>query len=84
MVESLHRRVDDEHERDACRKRPADLEWIMSPSHLGQQFHRYHREDDAGGEMLDAASDNATRRVYSGDRRAKECGDNGNRRDQAT
>ena len=63
MVESLHHLVDDEHEHDACRKRPANLEWIMSPSHLGQQFHRYHREDDAGCEVLDAASNDATRRA---------------------
>jgi hypothetical protein len=77
VIESLHHLLDGEHERDARRERPAHLERIMSPRDLGQQLNRNHRENDAGCEVLDAASNDAAGRAQGCRRRAKECGADG-------
>ena len=82
MAEALYHHVDDEHQRDTCRKGPAHLKRVVSPSHLGKQFHHNDREDDASCEVLDAASNDAAGRAQGGNRRAKERGDDGNCRDK--
>jgi len=63
VIESLHHLIDREHECDARRERPPDLERIVSAPDFGQ-LDRDHRECDAGSEVLDAASDEAARRTH--------------------